>query len=198
MKNHILNFDLSQFVLFFCFWIFDIFDIFPNSNFDLLAETKVNNETAIFFRKINPNFGKLRRQGRVFKQDQMLKLRGHKLDNFSNGLLSEKWLLLHWHHFEDSHEKKKSLTRLIMFMSFVLVRTLINLSHIFPTTVKSDSRKWPWKIFTIFILFTSLLLVSSSFQVLKTFWKFLVVRNVLWILNESELMKNPRCLFLRW
>ena len=95
------------FVLFFCFWIFDIFDIFPNSNFDLLAETKVNNETAIFFRKINPKFGKLRRQGRVFKQDQMLKLRGHKLDNFSNGLLSEKWLLLHWHHFEDSHEKKK-------------------------------------------------------------------------------------------
>ena len=67
--------------------------------------------------------------------------------------------------------EKKSLTRLIMFMSFVLVRTLINLSHIFPTTVKSDSRKWPWKIFTIFILFTSLLLVSSSFQVLKTVWK---------------------------
>ena len=85
--------------------------------------------------------------------------------------------------------EKKSLTRLIMFMSFVLVRTLINLSHIFPTTVKSDSRKMAMKkhnhdSFTLLFRFFWEQKKNPS----NPYFRFE-------ILNDSELMKNPRCLF---
>ena len=91
------------------------------------------------------------------------------------------------------HTRKKSLTRLIMFMSFVLVRTLINLSHIFPTTVKSDSRKWPWKIFTIFILFyfasTRLLFFSGFENLLEIFGRPECTLDPQWVgTNEKSAM----------